>query len=275
MTKNMTEQNLTSTKRRGSKLTERAFYRNGPDYREGQSVGFLEVKREFGLYAIKVGSWVTKPEQAAAANQCHDALNDLMRILGGTPALISLRNTLSLHYGTGGQRGVAAHYAPAHRTLALAKNAGPGSIAHEWFHALDHYLANKVFPNATQGQFASMAWLQDADRVSHPLADALVDCFRAIMLDASGDSPSAQFKASVAADRAFGQVYYSRPEEMAARAFEAFVQDAPLTNHFLVKGTKASPEAQDGLYPEGEQRFAINAAFRRYFERLGRALQAE
>ncbi len=263
----------TQKRQHGNALTERVFYRNGPDYRCGQSVGFREVKRDFGLYSVRVGSWVTKQEQSAAANQFHDALNDLMRILGGTTTLISLRGTLSMHYGTGGQRGVAAHYTPAHRTLALAKNAGPGSIAHEWFHALDHYLANKVFPRAAEGQFASMAWLKDAEPISHPLAVALVDCFRTILLDANGEETSAMFKASAAADRALGVVYYSRPEELAARAFEAFVQDASLTNHFLVKGTKASPEAKEGLYPEGEQRLAINRAFSRYFQMLGQALQ--
>ena len=270
----MTRQPSIQKQRRGNTLTDRSFYRNGPDYRQGQTVGFREVKRDFGLHAVKVGGWVTGKEQTAAANQFHDALTDLMRILGGTPALISLRSTLSLHYGTGGQRGVAAHYTPAHRTLALAKNAGPGSIAHEWFHALDHYLADKVFPNAREGQFASMAWLQDAEPVNHPLADALIQCFRSILLDDSGEGTSELFKASTAADRAMGQVYYSRPEELAARAFEAFVQDAPLTNHFLVKGTKASPEAKEGLYPAGKQRLAINGAFSRYFQLLGQALQA-
>ena len=71
-------------------------------------------------------------------------------------------------------------------------------------------------------------------------------------------------------DKRLGQLYYSKPEELCARAFEAFVQDAAITNHFLVKGTKASPEAERGLYPQGER---INITFSDYFGRLGKALQ--
>ncbi len=76
-------------------------------------------------------------------------------------------------------------------------------------------------------------------------------------------------------DKQLGQLYYSRPEELCARAFEAFVQDAAITNHFLVKGSKASPEAEKGLYPEGEQRERINRLFGDYFSTLGKALQRE
>ena len=73
-------------------------------------------------------------------------------------------------------------------------------------------------------------------------------------------------------DKALGQLYYSKPEELCARAFEAFVQDATIKNHFLVKGTKNSPEAARGLYPQGEQRERINLLFRDYFTTLGNAL---
>lgn len=253
----------------------RRYYRHGPDHRGGREVTFRDLKRDFGLYGLKIGSWVTGEEQRLAALRFHDALNDLMVILGGTPALISLRGTLSVHYGTGGQRGVAAHYEPGRRTLALAKNAGPGSIAHEWFHALDHHLGNKVFPEVSAWQLASTAWLNDATPTSHPLAGALLACFRTIMLDPTGTRPSDLFRASAEVDRATGQLYYSRPEEMSARAFEAFVQDADITNHFLVKGTKASPEAADGLYPGSEQRREISQAFRYYFNLLSVMLRKQ
>jgi hypothetical protein len=93
------------------------------------------------------------------------------------------------------------------------------------------------------------------------------------MLDPSGEGPSELCRASVAMDRELNSLYYSRPEEMCARAFEAFVQDQPIRNHFLVKGTCSSKEARLGLFPQGEQRLQINCAFRAYFDRLGAALR--
>ncbi|MEP4545494.1 MAG: CLCA_X family protein [Saccharospirillum sp.] len=254
------------------RLLDRDFYRNGPNHRGDREVGFGDVKRRFGLRTVTIGRWVTKAEQASTANHFYDALADLQTILHGTADLLSLRGTLSLTYGRGGQPGVAAHYEPASRTLALAKNAGPGSIAHEWFHALDHYLADKAFKTATAGRFASAAWLADSPAIGHPLNQLLFDCYKAILLNDAGTGTSELFKRSVEADRSQGGLYYSLPEELAARSFEAFVQDAALKNHFLVKGTRESPEAKQGLYPQEAQRARINEAFNRYFQALGNAL---
>ncbi|MGO1233921.1 MAG: CLCA_X family protein, partial [Marinobacter sp.] len=119
------------------------FYRRGPDHRAGAPVTFLDVRRRFQFRSVEIGRWVTEPEKQRSAALFYDALCDLMTILGGTESLISLRGTLALQYGIGGRPGVSAHYTPATRSFALAKNAGPGSIAHEWFHAFDHYIADK------------------------------------------------------------------------------------------------------------------------------------
>lgn len=255
--------------------TARTYFRNGPDYRENQAVSFADIRYRFDFRSIKIGKWVTQAEQERAAGFFYDALADLMLILEAPETLVSLRGTLSLMYGTGGRPGVAAHYDAVQHSFALAKNAGPGSIAHEWFHALDHYLVDKVFSDAPLTMFASKAWLSDATPVVHPLNDYLVTCFKAVLLDESGRQPSDLFVASAAMDKQLGQLYYSQPEELCARAFEAFVQDAAITNHFLVKGTKQSPEALAGLYPKGEQRARINQAFTAYFSVLGGVLMRQ
>lgn len=70
-------------------------------------------------------------------------------------------------------------------------------------------------------------------------------------------------------------LYYARPEELCARAFEAFVEDSEPRNDFLVRGTVCSDEANAGLYPQGEQRQQINNAFQNYFRALGAALYRE
>lgn len=252
--------------------TQSRYYRNGPNHAAGLHIDFVQVRRRFDFCSIEIGRWVTRAERDRAAGLFFDALCDLMLILQGPEALISLRGSLSLQYGIGGRPGVSAHYNPATRSFSLAKNAGPGSIAHEWFHAFDHYIASKTIAHSGSRTFASRAWLDNAPIIEHPLNDLLFDCFHAIMLDASGTQPSALFTASAAADRQLNTLYYSQPEELCARAFEAFVQDAAIKNGFLVKGTKATKEAELGLYPLGAQRQQINAAFNRYFRTLGSAL---
>lgn len=250
----------------------RSFYRRGPNHRSGTPVTFLDLRRRFQFRTVEIGRWVTEPEKQRSAGLFYDALCDLMLILGGPESLVSLRGTLALQYGIGGQRGVAAHYTPATRCFALAKNAGPGSIAHEWFHAFDHYISDKLFPDGGPGVFASRRWLTDRGALVHPLNQRLQGCFRAILLDEAGDGPSELFRRSATADRAAGVVYYSQPEELCARAFEAFVQDAATKNSFLVAGTRESEEARQGLYPAAGQRERINAEFASYFGALGAAL---
>lgn len=251
----------------------RQFYRRGLDHRRGAPVTFLDVRRRFQFRTVEIGRWVTEPEKQRSAGLFYDALCDLMTILGGPETLVSLRGTLALQYGIGGQPGVSAHYTPATRSFALAKNAGPGSIAHEWFHAFDHYIADKLFERAPRGAFGSTLWLTRDDPTEHPLNQRLQACYKAVLLNEAGTEPSDLFRQSARADKAAGVHYFSQPEELCARAFEAFVQDADFKNAFLVKGTRETEEARMGLYPQGAQREAINAAFGHYFSTLGRALQ--
>lgn len=254
-------------------MLNKEFYRRGPNHQSTQAADFLAIRKRFQFRSVEIGKWVKEAEKQKAAPLFYDALCDLMTILGGNEHLISLRGTLALQYGCGGQRGVSAHYDPQTRSFALAKNAGPGSIAHEWFHAFDHYISAKAFEDVSRHQFASKAWLDNADEVAHPLNQMLMMCYQTIILNEAGDEPNEYFEKAVLTDSALDTDYYSRPEELCARAFEAFVQDANIKNNFLVKGTKESDEAKIGLYPQGRHRQRINQAFQQYFSALGASLK--
>jgi len=52
---------------------------------------------------------------------------------------------------------------------------------------------------------------------------------------------------------------------MAARVFEACVQNQAIKNAFLVQGTKMSTEARLGIYPHGNLRIARIEALMLYF----------
>lgn len=103
----------------------------------------------------------------------------------------------------------------------------------------------------------------------------MADCFKAVMLNENGTEPSELFQHSRRADQTIGAVYYAKPEEMCARAFEAFIEDARPMSNFLVRGSRHSDEAKAGLYPQGEQRSGINLAFQCYFQALSKALFQE
>ncbi|WP_211313812.1 CLCA_X family protein [Marinomonas piezotolerans] len=240
-----------------------------------QALSFVDIRKHFNFKSIEMGRWVSSEERDRAAVQFYNALCDLQKILTAPELVISLRGSLGLQYGKGGRLGVSAHYVPALHTLSLAKNAGAGSLAHEWFHAFDHYMGEKMFPIADEMAFASKMWLSEYPTRQHPLNELLSECFSAIMLSIDGTQPSDLFQCSKQADERLGILYYSRPEELCARAFEAYIEDCTPNNRFLVSGTRSSDEAKLGLYPQGLQRQMINEMFQQYFGVLGEALYRE
>ncbi len=250
------------------------FYRNGPSHRDGWDVSFGDIVKIFGFRTAKVGAWVNQREQQAAANLVFDALCDLMTILQVNEQVISLRGTLSIAFGSGGNKYCSAHYNSATRTISLAKNAGPGSLAHEYFHAFDHFITKHFLKRGDMNDFASSLWLQSGVVVEHPLNNLLESCYQNIFLKPESVEPSDVFKRSVQADKALGYYYYALPQEVSARAFESFVQDNPIKNQFLVKGTKQSIEAKLGIYPLGDERANINHHFSNYFSMLGKAVES-
>ncbi|WP_432468782.1 CLCA_X family protein [Agarivorans sp. Z349TD_8] len=252
----------------------RDYYRRGPDYRHGDEVDFADIKNTFGFAGLSIGAWVTAQEKVLAANLLFDALADLAFLLNLPPQALGLRGHLNLAFGHGGQRLAQAHYALNSRTLALAKNAGAGALAHEWWHAFDHYMADKLFVEpAAIHDFASSRWLSDDRQRQHPLNQRLNRLFVVALLSSDGQDLNSYVRRSLALDRQFKQSYFSLPTEMMARAFEAWVQSREeLKNAYLVSGTKQSELAQAGAYPDSEHLQRIGVALLAYFESLGQAL---
>jgi hypothetical protein len=250
------------------------YYRNGENHRAGADVSFSDIVKVFGFRGVEVGRWVTKDEQQLAANLFFDALCDLMDILAVPEKVISLNGTLAINFGIGGRKGAYAHYNGASRTLALAKNAGGGSLAHEWFHAYDHYICTRQFDTTNPRLYASEVWLNNiAPLKNHPLNHALSNAFAAMFLNTDKTGPSELMQQSILTDKSHNMFYYARPQEIAARAFERMIQQSALKNSFLVKGTIKSTEAQIGLYPHSTALENMQFYLYGYFAGLARGLK--
>ena len=111
-----------------------------PDRRDGSDVSpqtFIDV---FGFRAVEFGEWLPDDERQRVLNHGYDALMDLAAAIGFEPGQISLDGTLAIAFGARGQSGFAAHYEPGRRVVNLTRLSGAGALAHEWGHALDHFV---------------------------------------------------------------------------------------------------------------------------------------
>ena len=115
--------------------------RIGEDYREGKDVGAEDFMNRFGFRGVQFGNWANQADRQMALNQGYDALLDLAKIIGVPPKAISLNGELGIAFGARGSGSALAHYEPDEIVINLTKTKGAGSLAHEWWHALDNYFA--------------------------------------------------------------------------------------------------------------------------------------
>lgn len=115
--------------------------RQGKERRTGDVDGNDFIKT-FGFRGVEFGNWNNQAERQELLNHAYDGLMDLAEILNIPDKAISLNGDLGLAFGARGQglTGAAAHYERGYGVINLTKMAGAGSLAHEWFHAFDHYV---------------------------------------------------------------------------------------------------------------------------------------
>lgn len=118
--------------------------RVGKDYRGGKPATDKSF-REFGFRGVEFGKWNNTAERQHILNHAYDSMRGLADILGVEPADLSLNGEIGLGFGSRGHglSGARAHYEPDYAAINLTKISGAGSLAHEWLHALDHYLGRQ------------------------------------------------------------------------------------------------------------------------------------
>lgn len=99
----------------------------------------------FGFRGVEFGNWNNQQERQELLNDAYDGLLDLAEVMNVPPRAISLNGELALAFGARGHglSGARAHYELDKVVINLTKMNGAGSLAHEWFHALDHYFGRQ------------------------------------------------------------------------------------------------------------------------------------
>lgn len=259
--------------------------RTGPDRREGD-VTPEKFSGAFGFRGVQFGNYVEGPRRQSDLNRAYDSLMDMADVLKVPAKALSLNGRLGLAFGArgkGGKNAAAAHYEPGEVAINLTKGNGAGSLAHEWFHALDNYFGQ--YDAAREGEITSgdkfmtsnnKRWPQWNDKEKeylHPVRQEVYDAFKGVV---NAVHKSGMVDRARRLDEVRSKPYWSTDVEMAARAFERYVQDrakaAGVENDFLVNIRKAndhgSPETY--AYPTDAE---LDGGIRRAFDNLFRTLK--
>lgn len=172
-----------------------------------------EFHTTFRFRGVQFGNYVEVARRQKDLNRAYDALMDLADILECPPHALSLNGTLGLAFGARGRGGVnpaAAHFEPLSVVINLTKTRGAGSLAHEWFHALDNHLER--ISGGSPGEYAS-----GSTSISGKPRDALLPLARNLHHNTS------ILERSRALDQSRSSPYFGLKIEIAARAFEAYV----------------------------------------------------
>jgi len=102
-----------------------------------------------GFKYLEFGNYVRDNEANEHLRHFIGAYVDLCDILNISAKQITQLNNLSIAFGSRGKAGAMAFYQPARQIIALTKQRGDGTVAHEWFHYLDHLVYKNVSPNSS------------------------------------------------------------------------------------------------------------------------------
>lgn len=239
------QEKLRRIARKPDVMLEVSSERVGEDYRNGKNVDNAMLMETFGINGITYGNWVSGPERQAKLNATYDAFLDLAHLLGIPPRAISLNGSLGFQFGASGVGRYSAHYRPADVSINLTRKKGDGSLAHEWWHALDHY-----FMRAHAGMNMELASNHTQSRIAPNSARRTED--GGFQYDYQYSTPGMNEDAGRAfaelvhaiqrsryADRstAMGKQYWGSNIEMTARAFQTYIvkkaRDAGVLNEYL------------------------------------------
>ncbi|HHH2235921.1 TPA: LPD38 domain-containing protein [Yersinia enterocolitica] len=237
----------------------------------------------FGFRGVQFGNYVEGARRQTELNDAYDSLIDMAELLSVPTKAISLNGELGLAFGARGKGGTKAHYEPGQVVINLTKGNGAGSLAHEWFHALDNYFGTYDVHGEASGKRSS-EFITDRKRpryefsggkrqeVIHPVRQEVHDAFKSAVDKVTN---SGMMERAALLDGGRSKAYWTTKLEMSARAFERYLLDKAeskgITNDYLVNLRKADEHANPKTYAyptEAELNGGVRQAFDHLFQTL-------
>lgn len=227
----------------------------------------------FGFRGVEFGNWVEQEKRQKDLNEAYDALMDLADVLGIPPKALALNGELGIAFGARGKGAAttikaAAHYEPAYVAINLTKQSGAGSLAHEWWHAVDNYFARLT---GNPNNFVTEGGNIRGGDLRQEVRDAFTSLIRSIR-------KTSLIQRAAILDSRRSKSYWSTEIEVSARSFEAFIiselEAKGFSNDYLANivdqdmWDSLDSSHQTYPYPTKDEQQLINPAFRELFNSL-------
>jgi len=236
-------------------------------------------EKTFGFRGVQFGNYVNNKQRQSDLNRAFDALMDMTDILEIKPRDVSLNGTLGLAFGArgnGGKNPAAAHYEPAQCVINLTKNSGAGSLAHEWWHAIDYHIATLLGRKAAC--ITELTHYDMHNSSAKTMDNDLLKKYSELLSATSNLSAvysylpnNNAFIRSKNLDKRRKKPYYSTKRELMARSFEAYIklqlELKGYSNDYLVNIHSQSSYslAAEYPYPVDKEMIDINERFKEVF----------
>ena len=225
-----------------------------------------DLQKEFGLSGAQFGNWVENQRRQEDLNNFYEAMMDLADITGLPPKSLCFGHTLAMQFGSNGMAKAMAHYDPSQIAINLNKKNGAGSLAHEWFHAVDNLFARYRTEGAVTSRYMTqekdvrevsqgvpeqyITQVPGADFTRQEVVKAFADVYRAIHQETKVEVRSSML------DVGKSKGYWGTPVELAARSFQAYVcyklAEKGITDDYLslYRTEKSWKDVTAGAYTE-------------------------
>jgi hypothetical protein len=223
----------------------------------------------FRLRGIQFGESLSQIERQRWLRDLHAGLCDLHAILSMPHRWLGLGG-IAVAAGARGKGAASAHYEPTLRVVNFTRANGAGSLAHEWWHALDHRLARKLRTASlieTLALAANTGGTRSFPRVHDELLDRVCPIFLELRAALQASEMMRQARRIEALPRA-RKGYWVSMSEMSARGFEAWIEDQLAKrgqrSPYLVYGTLPEDTVVDlslSMYPHGVERRALGLLY--------------
>ena len=227
--------------------------REGSDYRQNTDADGQTMLNTFNFYGGEFGNWERQTERQMNLNFAYDAFKDLAYALDVDDKDVSLDGNLSLAFGARGSGNALAHYEKIANVINLTRMKGAGSLAHEFGHALDSFIAR-----ATRKTKAF------ATETSCDVTNNVMDIIK-YKKDENGYPQHTDFYAEAMKMDGEYTGYWAKNVELFARAFACYVKDKlaekGMVNDYLCGHCESAGTS-------GEERTKINEAFDEMFAML-------